>query len=317
MRNNIRIRKNFLLKQSKKSFLKFFFAFFWVFLIIFLIIIFFVNNNQKSNHHQVLKNIQSVKFFGKKIDFSQSDNFFLKKRFEKEVFLITDIVYQYKLWLKRTNLYFPYIEEQLLINWLPNDLKYLPVAESYLKKDAFSHAGAGGIWQFIPSTARENGLVINEYVDERLNYKKATDAAIRYLKKINRKFDWDRLLTMAAYNMWENWLQKRVEEQSEKNYFALWLNEETRRYVFKVMAVKFAYENSHKFWIEIDKDQYYRFPDFSIKEVTKVDDLISFIKENNMTLYQFKQLNPWIKFDKGKLPLRQDWKSRRIRILNN
>lgn len=101
--------------------------------------------------------------------------------------------------LGRSSLYFPVFEHYLRLYNLPDALKYLPIIESALQPRVTSAAGAAGLWQFVPSTAQQYGLVINGSIDERLDVYQATEAAVRMLAALYAQFnDWG--LVLAAYN---------------------------------------------------------------------------------------------------------------------
>ena len=122
-------------------------------------------------------------------------------------------------------------------NGLPDDIKYIAVAESALRPHAGSSKGAMGFWQFMADTGRKYGLTINAYVDERRNIFASTAAAIRYLNELHQKFgSWE--LAAAAYNMGEEGLQAEILEQDTNNYYQLYLPLETQRYIFRILSVK-------------------------------------------------------------------------------
>ncbi|WP_214072879.1 lytic transglycosylase domain-containing protein [Mucilaginibacter sp. dw_454] len=131
---------------------------------------------------------------------------------------------------------FPVIEPILLAYGIPLDFKYLPLVESGLKEGT-SAKGAAGIWQFMPGTARTYGLKVGHGVDERLNLRKATIAACRYIRDLHNEFkNWT--LTAAAYNNGSIKLAKAMRSQSEGNYFRMKLNRETGNYVYNLIAMK-------------------------------------------------------------------------------
>ena len=128
-----------------------------------------------------------INFAGEKVPLDDA-HFFLSERLQKEVNVLRWSLFQLVLNYKRAGLYFPIIEKKLADANVPDDFKYLAMAESSLRNDAVSSASAAGIWQLLPATAREFGLVVNDSVDERYNPSKATDAAIAYLKKSYDRF---------------------------------------------------------------------------------------------------------------------------------
>jgi len=261
---------------------------------------------------KVLRDINEIEFMGEtlKID----DYTFFRERLEREFYIITDNITQFKLWVKRTWKYFPIYEEALKKAWLPDDLKYLSVAESFLLNDAYSNAWASGLWQFMPSTARQYGLIVNEYVDERNNYLLATNSAIKYLEYLWNIFDWDFKLAISAYNKWENALKRTIERQGTSNYFELLLNSETRRFLPRILAIKIAYENKEKLWLNLEKSDYYSFPDYDIIEVDSIDNFYEFARNYNNSIYEFIELNPWLNLNKNILPPRSDGNMRKVKV---
>ena len=146
------------------------------------------------------------------------------------------------MWLKRANRYFPEMEKALARAGLPEDLKYMAVAESALKIYAWSPAGAAGPWQFITATGRRYGLHRTRHVDDRLDVEASTKAALKYLKDLHARFgSWP--LAMAAYNCGEKRVNKEMKEQGVTDYFLLNLPLETERYVFRILAAKIVLEN--------------------------------------------------------------------------
>ncbi|MBI5586179.1 MAG: lytic transglycosylase domain-containing protein [Deltaproteobacteria bacterium] len=152
----------------------------------------------------------------------------------------TLIVYdraQVYLWLKRKERFFPFIETQLKAKGMPDDLKYLLVAESSLRSRAVSNKGASGYWQFMEKTGKRFNLRKNSHIDERLDLAKSTEAALSYLKMLYGLFGkWT--LAMAAYNCGEERVKEEIQQQGENDYFRLDLPQETERYIFRILAAK-------------------------------------------------------------------------------
>ena len=140
-------------------------------------------------------------------------------------------------WLRRASTYFPMIEQIFAEEDVPDELKYLALAESGLNPHAQSRAHAAGIWQFVAKTGRQYGLSIDPWVDERLDPEKATRAAAKHLKDLHEAFgDWQ--LALAGYNCNPGVVQYHVREYREQTGRApsFWdiyddLPEETRNYV--------------------------------------------------------------------------------------
>jgi len=144
---------------------------------------------------------------------------------------------QVLLWIKRAHRYFPYIERRLKERGLPEDLKYIAVVESSFRTYAVSSANAVGPWQFIKSTALKYNLRVDKWIDERLNFEKATEAALNYLTDLYRMFNsWN--LAVAAYNCGENKMSLSLSRQQSGSYFDTDLPLETEMYNFRIMAAK-------------------------------------------------------------------------------
>jgi len=214
------------------------------------------------------------------------------ERFEREfVYNINDRA-QMIMYLKRAGRFFPYIESRLKADTLPDDLKYLAVAESRLL-DLRSPAGAAGFWQLMPAIAQSYGLVVNASIDERYNLEKATDGAIKYLKSAYKKFgNWT--MTAASYNMGVYGAADEQEFQSMKNYYDLWLNRETARYLFRIVAIKEI----------MSKPKKYGFADVvplapidtkTIDVKKDIENLALWARQQGTTFKAVKLLNPWIR----------------------
>ena len=185
------------------------------------------------------------------------DNREVKERFEKEFLLSLGDRPQVILWLKRSSRYLPYIAKMLKKNGLPDDLKYVAVAESALKPHAGSRKGAMGFWQFMRQTGRRYGLTINRRIDERRNIFASTGAAIKYFKDLYEEFgSWT--LAAAAYNMGEKGLMSEILEQQTDDYYQLYLSLETQRFLFRILSIKAILSEPEKFGFKLQKDDYYR-----------------------------------------------------------
>jgi membrane-bound lytic murein transglycosylase D len=141
--------------------------------------------------------------------------------------------------------YFNLIENVLQQYGLPKELKYIAVIESNLSTSATSSVGAGGPWQFMPYTAREYGLVVNSYIDDRRDYYKSTHAAARYLLSLYRDMhDW--LLVMAAYNGGPGRVYNAIKKSGSRNFWSLqyYLPEESRTYVKRFIATHYIMEGT-------------------------------------------------------------------------
>lgn len=225
------------------------------------------------------------------------DNVFVREALDRE---LTSIMYQHNstfLILKRSWRFFPEIEQLLAENNAHEDLKYLVVAESALS-DVVSPAKAAGFWQFMPTTAREYGLIVNNEWDERYDLRKATAAAVKYLKSsYNRLNDW--ALTFAAYNCGEAGLKKRMQEQSCNNYWELSLNSETSRYVYRILAYKILLSNPQQYGFYVRQKDCYQ--PLRYKEITidsSITNMAKFAKTINCPYKYFRLLNPCVRDSK-------------------
>ena len=198
---------------------------------------------------------ESMTLCGETIDLTDP---LTREMFDREFTIMVWDRPQVFMWIKRSGRYFPYFEKKLAEHGLPDDLKYLAVAESALHITAKSGAGALGLWQIMPGTGKDLGVrVENGVIDERMSVERSTDAAIRHLKRLNGKFDnW--ILSMAAYNGGDNRVNQAMKSQSVTNYFKLNLPPETERYVFRIAAIKMILENPEKFGYKIDPSRIYK-----------------------------------------------------------
>lgn len=206
--------------------------------------------------------------------------------------------------LRRSEYWFPYIEEQIKNEEFFDDIKYLFIQESALDPTARSYVGALGIAQFMQETAVKYGLKVDYWtVDERLLPEKAISASIRYLKDNYEKFNNDIFLAMAAYNAGEIRLYEALERHKgkEANYFHLgYLPQETREFVYKIIAWKLIIENKEKYNIIYEKKPFEEYPPVVLKDTTlpKTTDISEIASFYNMGHPEFKTLNPHIKTNK-------------------
>jgi len=160
------------------------------------------------------------------------------------------------LWIKRAHRYFPYIEKKLQERHLPEDLKYVAIVESAFRTYALSSASALGPWQFIKGTALRYHLRIDKWVDERLNFEKATDAALNYLSDLYGRFkSWN--LAVAAYNCGENKIAMSLTLQDVTSYFDTDLPLETEMYNFRIMAAKLILSHPEMYGYKVPIDVRY------------------------------------------------------------
>jgi hypothetical protein len=223
------------------------------------------------------------------------DNFDAKERFDRE--LISNCFRHSAtfLFFKKANRYFPIIEPILKANGIPDDIKYLSVAESALS-NAVSPAGARGFWQFMSGSAKERNLEVNSEVDERYHLEKATVAACKYLNAAYKDLgSWT--LAAASYNMGKAGLKKRMQAQGGTTYFDLHLNSETSRYVSRIMAIKEIMKNPARYGFNLEeKDLYPPMPKFKTLTITgSIPSLAQFAKDQKTTYRMLKLYNPWLR----------------------
>lgn len=161
------------------------------------------------------------------------------------------------LWLKRSGRYFSYIQEKLTEAGVPDDLKYVAVAESALIANIRSRKRAVGLWQFMSYTGRRYGLRKNRTIDERRDFERSTEAAIKYLKQLHGKFgNW--ALALSAYNCGEALLEREIKKQGIQDFYRLHLPLETERFIFRIAAIKIIMENPKRYGFNLPPEQIYR-----------------------------------------------------------
>lgn len=237
-----------------------------------------------------------VTLCGQDIDMDVSDFY---ERFDRE---LTSVAYTHGttlLILKRANRYFPQLAPILRRNGVPEDLLYLACVESSLNPRAVSPAKAAGIWQFIPSTAKDYGLEVSDEVDERYNIEKATEAACRYFKRALSRYNGDWMAVMAAYNAGMARISGQLERQRSGDALDLYLADETMRYPFRVMAMKTILEHPADYGFIISPDQLYQPREVEIVEVSgPVDSWADWAAARGISYLNLRDENPWIRSDK-------------------
>ncbi len=197
--------------------------------------------------------------------------------------------------LKKANRFFPQIEPILKEEGIPDDFKYLMAIESSMNTMARSPAGAAGLWQIMPQTAKELGLEVNDLVDERYNIEKSTRAACKYLKKAYAKYgDW--MLVSASYNAGQGRISSQLQKQNVDHGMDLWLVEETSRYMFRLLAVKELFKSPRKFGFALkNKDLYPAIPYTTEIVTTPIADLSAYAQSKGITYARLKDANPWLR----------------------
>lgn len=221
-------------------------------------------------------------------------NYDVKESLDNEMLANTFWHSQMIRFLKRANRYFPIIEPILKKNNIPDDFKYLAVAESALT-NVVSPAKATGFWQILNKTGKEFGLVINKEVDERYDLEKSTQAACNYLNQSYKKFgNWT--LVAASYNMGMGGLSRSLKKQEVNNYYDLLLNSETARYVYRIVAIKTIMEHPEAYGYNIrKKDLYPTIPVEKIRVDSTITDLTAWSFKQGVNYKILKNLNPWLR----------------------
>ena len=234
---------------------------------------------------------EKMDFAGEPVPLNNPD---IRERMDRELLVNTYWQSNGLLLFKRANKYFPIIEPMLKKYGLPDDFKYLAVAESGLEYTS-SPAGASGIWHFMKATGIEYGLEINDYVDERYNLEKATKVAAEYLIKSKERFgSWT--MAAASYNAGVSGMNKQINRQKETSYYDLLLNNETSRYVFRILALKEIMTHPEQYGFNFrEKDLYTNIPTFTVKVNTAIEDLAEWVKPYGINYKILKIHNPWLR----------------------
>jgi membrane-bound lytic murein transglycosylase D len=230
-------------------------------------------------------------FAGERVPLSDTE---VRERFDRELLVNTYWQSQTLLFFKRANRWFPVIEPILKENGVPDDFKYLALIESGLM-NVVSPANATGFWQILEATGRELGLEVTQEIDERYHVEKSTVAACKYLLGVyNHYGSW--AMAAASYNMGRAGLNRQVTNQRSNNYYDLWLNEETSRYVFRILAIKTIFENPQAasfYFREADLYEPYEF--YTVKVDTNIRDMVAFAHHHQVSYKELRMLNPWLR----------------------
>ena len=251
-------------------------------------------NTADSYTIKALKIPDELTFAGEKVPTELYD---IKERMDRELLVNTYWQSNGLLLIKRAHKYFPIIEPMLKKYGIPDDFKYLAVAESGLENNS-SSAGAAGFWHFLKSSAKEYGLEVNQNVDERYNLEKATKVAADYLKKSKKRFGtWT--LAAAAYNAGNARIARNLKKQQVTDYYDLLLNSETSRYVLRIVALKEVLSYPKKYGFEFEKEDLYTSPATrTVKVDTVITNIASFAKGFNTNYKELKLHNAWLRENK-------------------
>lgn len=257
------------------------------------------STNKSNSPKIILPNLVMVEFpkelsfCGERVPLENPD---IRERAEREFYLLLQQQGQLALYIKRAGKYFPIYSKIIKENNLPEDLKYLSVAESALYQSRSSKS-AFGLWQFMEGTAKIYGLRVDKYVDERSHFEKSTRAALKYLDSGQKSLgSWT--LAAAGYNMGNAGVRKAMEKQNINNYFDLFLNEETSRFIFRIVIIKELMQNASKYGVDFPMEERYSFGKTKrVKVNGSIPNLYDWARKNNNMYKDIKLLNPWILTD--------------------
>lgn len=235
---------------------------------------------------------KKVKFADRDINLDRID---MAERMDRELISFMYGQTNTMLTIKRANRYLPEIVKVLKEQGVDPDMAYIAAIESNYDNTAVSGAKAAGMWQFMPSTAKEYGLEVNDWVDERYDCEKSTVAACKYFKRAYSKYNcW--VTVAASYNAGMGRISKALEAQDVETAFDLYLNKETSRYIFRLLAIKLIIEHPERYCYSIRSAELYKPLTYKIYEVnTPVDDWVAWAKDHNVTYSLLREYNPWIR----------------------
>lgn len=262
------------------------------------------DEKKKELHENTAQYFPSdVDFAGEKTPLQISD---VRERFDRELLVNANLHSSTILILKRANRAFPIIEPILKQYGVPDDFKYLAVIESALT-NAVSPSGAKGVWQFMPDTAKEKGMEVNDIVDERYHLVKSTEAACKYLLAAKQKFgNWT--LAAASYNGGMTGVNNKIAEQKVTDYYDLLLTDETSRYVFRILALKEIMKNPALYGFQLSPNELYEIiPTKKIEVDSTIVDLADFAKTQGINYKILKIHNPWMRDKKLSNPLKKKY----------
>jgi membrane-bound lytic murein transglycosylase D len=253
----------------------------------------FVNDTKRSIENITAPRVpDQLSFAGEKVPL---ENWDVKERLDRELLINYNNNGNILFLLKSANRYFPIISERLKANGVPDDFKYLCVAESNLVPSALSKSGAVSFWQFMDGTAPGYGLEVNSQVDRRYDIVRATDAACAYLKSAYQKFgSWT--AAAASYNCGQGGYNAQASFQGSNNYYELLLPEETNRYIFRILAFKHLLENAEELGYKLDDaDKYPAIPYREITVSSSIPNLAAFARAQGTNYKMLRQMNPWLR----------------------
>ncbi len=250
------------------------------------------NNSQQDSTFVVSRQIyipDKVTLFGERVPLELYDVY---ESLERELLVNTFYQSQTTMILKYKHRYFPIIDSVLKANNIPEDFRYLAVAESGLRVN-ISPKGAAGFWQIIESTAKLYKLQVNDEVDQRYDLEKSTEVACKYFQNAYKKFgNWT--MAAASYNLGIGGLAKQADFQGITSFYELYTNSETARYVFRILAFKLILENPEQYGF-IDIKPYKTVKQKIVTVDTSITNLAEFARSQGSNYKMLKTLNPWLR----------------------
>ncbi|MBX2915423.1 MAG: lytic transglycosylase domain-containing protein [Cyclobacteriaceae bacterium] len=233
----------------------------------------------------------SISFAGEAVPLQLPD---VRERLDRELQVNIYLQSSTLFLLKRANRWLPRMTEILKEHNIPDDFKYLPLIESGLV-NGVSPKEAVGYWQIREAAGKELGLEINKEVDERYDPIKSTEAACKYLKNAYSKFgNWT--LVAASYNRGVAGIKNDLEDNQVDNYYDAHLNDETARYVFRILAIKEIFEHPEKYGFKLKPEHLYQPEELKTIEISEtIPNLVSFAKSNGSNYKILKRHNPWLR----------------------
>lgn len=244
-----------------------------------------------DNKWYAVKIPAQLEFAGEPVPLQDPD---VRKRLDRELLINSYWHSQTLFLLKEYRQVVPLVEPILERHGMHKDFVYLCIAESALQPTAQSPKGATGLWQLMKPTAQKYGLIINDEVDERMHPEKSTEAAIRYLKEARERFgSWT--MAAAAFNRGMEGLEAAVRHQKTNNYYDLYLNAETARYVYRILALKIILQNPQQYGFMLSSDEtYLPVPYREVIVDTTISSLTDFARQHGTTYKMLRMLNPWL-----------------------
>ena len=256
--------------------------------------VFPIEDTTKFENARFVSIPNKLDFAGESMPLSNPD---VRERMDREIHINSYWHTNTILMIKRANRWLPLIEKELAKAGVPDDFKYLVAIETNFKNDT-SPRNAVGFWQFLKASGKEQGLEISAEVDERYDPLKSTQAAAKYLNHSYKKFgNWT--LAAASYNRGVTGMIRAMEHQKERDYYSLLLNEETSRYIFRIVAAKMILESPETYGFTVNSSELYApFETYDIEVTQTIPSLVDWAQQHSISYRQLKRYNPWLRTDK-------------------